>query len=136
MASPQSASWAFAAGWVAASISGLCTGRPRIGPAPDIRVLVIAGRGTFSSRCAIQPVLARAEHAHQQALAHEDRYRVGLHDGPGELADVVVRPLVNDLALGFVGRGDELAPGLVEKAHRAAPSQVKCDPRTGPGRVS
>jgi hypothetical protein len=47
----------------------------------------------------IEGVLPRPEHAHDLSLVHEDSHGVGLDDGPRELSDVVVGPLLDDLAL-------------------------------------
>jgi NAD(P)-dependent dehydrogenase (short-subunit alcohol dehydrogenase family) len=69
----------------------------------------------------IEGVLPGREHPHDLPLVHEHGHGVGLDDGPGELADVVVGPFVDDLALRAVGRRDEFAACLVENAHRIAP---------------
>ena len=69
----------------------------------------------------VQRVLAGRQDAHDLALAGEDRHGVRLDDRPGELADVLVRPLKDDLALRAVGRCDELAASLVQKSHRCTP---------------
>jgi len=83
----------------------------------------------------IEGVLPGREHAHDLPRAHEHGHGVGLDDGPGELADVVVRPLVDDLALRAVGRRDEFTACLVEDAHRIAPpssSATRSAPRPLP----
>ena len=55
-------------------------------------------------------VLARAQGADHLALVDEQRQLVGVDDGPGELADVVVGPLEDDLVLLVVRYCDELTP--------------------------
>src|SRR5258708_14482510 len=73
----------------------------------------------------VEPVLAAEQRPHDLPLAHEDGHGVGLDDAPGELADVVIGPLEDDLALRVVRCGDELA---AEECHRNAPD-VEGDPR-------
>ena len=66
----------------------------------------------------VELVLPAEQRAHDLALARENRNGIGLDDAPGELADVRVGPLEDDLPLRAVRSRDEFA---AEECHRIAP---------------